>query len=110
MKLPIEIYFLLFLGISLVSLSSRSTEVSEKQTNKQTKWCCLQPNSVHTVQKKKKKISFHCTNRPFLSAPGKPDAQWLAGDFGLCRRPGCDARGGQQRRSDPDGEGRPGVP
>lgn len=42
--------------------------------------------------------------------PGEPDAQWLAGDFGICRGPGRDARGSQQWCSDPDGEGRPGLP
>lgn len=57
-----------------------------------------------------RRISFHCIKRPLLFYPGEPDAQRLAGDLGLRRRPGCDARGGQQRRSDPDGEGGPGVP
>lgn len=42
--------------------------------------------------------------------PGESDAQRLAGDFGVCRRPGRDARGRQQRRPDPDGEGWPGLP
>ena len=41
---------------------------------------------------------------------GEPDAQRLAGDLGVRGRPGRDARGGQQRRADPDGEGRPGLP
>lgn len=47
---------------------------------------------------------------PFPPYPGEPDAQRLAGDFCICRRPGCDARGGQQWCSDPDGKRRPGLP
>lgn len=42
--------------------------------------------------------------------PGEPDAQRLASDFGICRGPGRDAWGSQQWCSDPDGEGRPGLP
>ena len=47
---------------------------------------------------------------PLPPHPGEPDAQRLAGDFSIRRRPGRDARGGQQWCSDPDGEGRPGLP
>ena len=47
---------------------------------------------------------------PLLPPAGEPDAQRLAGDLGVRGRPGRDARGGQQRRADPDGEGRPGLP
>lgn len=41
---------------------------------------------------------------------GESHAQWVAGDFGLRRGSGCDARGCQQRRSDPNGERRPRLP
>lgn len=47
---------------------------------------------------------------PFSPNPGEPDAQRLAGDFSVCRRPGCDTRGSQQRSADPDGEGGPSLP
>lgn len=46
----------------------------------------------------------------FPPYPGEPDAQRLASDFCICRRPGCDTRGSQQRCPDPDGEGGPGLP
>lgn len=44
------------------------------------------------------------------SHPGEPDAQRLARDFSICRGPGRDAWGSQQRCSDQHGEGRPGLP